>query len=114
MHAKFRIGTALIAAVLHAPLALATSPELASTIVQTAGAADSASFDGVVEAVRQTVIAAQVQGAIVELNVKAGDTVKQGQVLARIDAVEDPAPPVLKTLSEADLVALQSLLQKLS
>lgn len=86
MHAKFRIGTALIAAVLHAPLALATSPELASTIVQTAGAADSASFDGVIEAVRQTVIAAQVQGAIVELNVKAGDTVKQGQVLARIDA----------------------------
>jgi RND family efflux transporter MFP subunit len=46
----------------------------------------SASFDGVVEAVRQTVIAAQVPGAVVELAVKVGDTVKAGQLLLRIDA----------------------------
>jgi RND family efflux transporter MFP subunit len=46
----------------------------------------SASFDGVVEAVRQTVIAAQVPGAVVELAVKAGDAVKAGQLLLRIDA----------------------------
>lgn len=44
------------------------------------------SADGVVEAVRQTVLSAQVQGAIVELPVKPGDVVKAGQVLARIDA----------------------------
>ena len=43
-------------------------------------------YDGVVEAVRQTVLAAQVAGAIVELRVKAGDAVKAGQILARVDA----------------------------
>lgn len=43
-------------------------------------------YDGVVEAVRQTVIAAQVSGAVVELKVKAGDRVTAGQVLMRLDA----------------------------
>ena len=42
--------------------------------------------EGVVEAVKQTTLGAQVAGRIVELNVKAGDTVRAGQVLARIDA----------------------------
>ncbi|MFZ6711574.1 efflux RND transporter periplasmic adaptor subunit [Undibacterium sp. TC9W] len=41
--------------------------------------------DGVVEAVRQTVIAAQISGAITELPAKAADSMKAGQVLARID-----------------------------
>jgi len=59
---------------------------LPTAIAQGAGKAQSASFDGVVEAVRQTVMAAQVAGAIVELNVKAGDAIKAGQVLAKIDA----------------------------
>lgn len=69
-----------------APFALAAPAELASIAVQAGGVAESASFDGIVEAVRQTVIAAQVQGAITALQVKAGDTVKAGQVLLRIDA----------------------------
>ncbi len=43
-------------------------------------------FDGVVEAVRQTVVAAQVPGAVVQLGVKAGDRVVAGQVLLRLDA----------------------------
>jgi len=59
---------------------------LPTAIAQGTSQAQSASFDGVVEAVRQTVMAAQVAGAIVELNVKAGDAVKAGQVLAKIDA----------------------------
>ena len=49
-------------------------------------ASDMSSFEGVVEAERQTVIAAQVSGAIVEIAVKAGDQVKAGQLLVRIDA----------------------------
>ena len=44
--------------------------------------------DGVVEAVRQATIAAQLQGRVVELNVNAGDSVTKGQVLARIDERE--------------------------
>lgn len=44
------------------------------------------SFDGVVEAVRQTTLAAQMPGAVLELAVKAGDRVQAGQLLLRIDA----------------------------
>jgi RND family efflux transporter MFP subunit len=75
-----------MAAFLHVPLVLAAPAQLASVAVQGAAAADTAGFDGVVEAVRQTVIAAQVAGAVTELSVKVGDVVKQGQVLLRIDA----------------------------
>ena len=50
------------------------------------GAARQSSVDGVVEAVRDTTLSAQVPGAIVALTVKAGDTVKAGQELVRIDA----------------------------
>ena len=42
--------------------------------------------EGVVEAIRQTTLGAQVAGRIVALDVKAGDAVRAGQVLARIDA----------------------------
>ena len=63
-----------------------SQPALATATVGTAGPAQSSSFDGVVEAVRQTVVAAQVAGAVVALDVKVGDAVKSGQVLARIDA----------------------------
>ena len=45
-----------------------------------------ASVDAVVEAVRQSVVSAQVAGAIVSLSVKAGDTVRAGQPLLRIEA----------------------------
>ena len=41
--------------------------------------------EGVVEAVRQSTLAAQVAGRIVALPVKAGDAVKAGQVLVQID-----------------------------
>jgi RND family efflux transporter MFP subunit len=44
--------------------------------------------EGVVEAVRQAVVAARVPGRIVDLKVDAGDRVKAGQVLARIDERE--------------------------
>lgn len=53
---------------------------------QAAALQGQAGFDGVVEAVRQTVVAAQVSGAVVELAVKAGDRVQAGQLLLRIDA----------------------------
>lgn len=44
--------------------------------------------EGVVEAVKQATIAAQVPGRVVEVRVDAGDAVKQGQLLMRIDARE--------------------------
>ncbi|MBA4178319.1 MAG: efflux RND transporter periplasmic adaptor subunit [Leptothrix sp. (in: Bacteria)] len=60
--------------------------ELPSVPVQVQAGAATLAFDGTVEAVRQTVLAAQVAGAIVRLDVKVGDRVAAGQVLMRIDA----------------------------
>jgi len=54
---------------------------------QSAGSAQAEnSLDAVVEAVRQTTLSTQVAGAVVALHVKAGDQVKAGQELLRIDA----------------------------
>ena len=64
----------------------ANAQALQAAPAQAAGSAAASAFDGVVEAVRQTVVAAQVPGAVVELNAKVGDRVKAGQVLLRIDA----------------------------
>lgn len=66
--------------------ARAAEPALATLTAQAAADRATTSFDGVVEALRQTVIAAQVAGAVVQLDVKAGDRVRAGQVLLRIDA----------------------------
>jgi multidrug efflux system membrane fusion protein len=70
-----------------AAVAAPTAPAaLASVVAEGGTGAPESSHDGVVEALRQTVIAAQVAGAIVALDVKPGDTVKAGQVLVRIDS----------------------------
>jgi membrane fusion protein, multidrug efflux system len=60
--------------------------KLETAVVVQSRVARLASFDGVVEAVRQTLLAAQVAGSVTSLNVKVGDTVKVGQLLVRIDA----------------------------
>jgi multidrug efflux system membrane fusion protein len=71
----------------NAPTAVAPrSQMLATAPVAVSGAADTCSFDGVVQAVRRTAIASQVTGAVVSLDVRAGDAVKAGQVLLRLDA----------------------------
>ncbi|CAB1368020.1 efflux RND transporter periplasmic adaptor subunit [Denitratisoma oestradiolicum] len=44
--------------------------------------------EGTVEAVRQAIVAAQVAGRVVDLPVDAGQRVRQGQVLARLDSRE--------------------------
>ena len=84
------LGVALLVAALAATAgteAAADRPTaLATAAVQSSSANDSTGYDGVVQAVRQTVIAAQVSGAVVALDVKAGATVTAGQVLLRLDA----------------------------
>jgi multidrug efflux system membrane fusion protein len=88
-----RAAAAAAALVALMPLLAAAAPAtpppaggLASAPVQAAGPTGGQAYDGVVQAVRQTVIAAQVSGAVVALDVKAGDTVRPGQVLLRLDA----------------------------
>jgi len=71
-----------------APPAPAESPKpaLASVVVAGAAGVESTGYDGVVQAVRQTTLSAQVSGSVVALNVKPGDKVKSGQVLIQLDA----------------------------
>lgn len=84
---KKHILWAVIALAAGSGLGLANAaPALATATVQPAGSRPLQGFDAVVEAVRSSVVAAQVAGAIVALEVKAGDRVAAGQVLARIDA----------------------------
>ncbi|MCV2365378.1 efflux RND transporter periplasmic adaptor subunit [Paucibacter sp. DJ1R-11] len=91
VRALLRQGTAglllLSAAATAAPAAsTASAPSLQSLVVQASGTTRRQSVDGVVEAQRQTVLAAQVAGAIVEIAVRPGDRVRAGQVLMRLDA----------------------------
>ena len=74
---------------LWAPLARAGGPvsvtPVTTFVVAYRDVPDTVSAEGVVEAVRQSTLAAQIAGQIVELKVKVGDSVKAGQVLLRID-----------------------------
>ena len=62
------------------------APALATAAVQNRANAGPVAVDGVVEAVRRTVVAAQVPGNVLSVLVKAGDKVAAGQVLLRLDA----------------------------
>ena len=62
------------------------APPLATVPVAATGAGALRAYDGTVEAVRQTVLAAQVSGTVLALPVRAGDRVQAGQVLVRLDA----------------------------
>ncbi|MBP1604663.1 MAG: secretion protein HlyD [Acidobacteria bacterium] len=63
----------------------------------------SVTASGEIVATRYADIGSSVMGKIVELNVKEGDTVKAGQVLARIDPVQ----------ARADLTAAQAFIRAL-
>lgn len=79
------------------------------TVTVTAGGGENQYIaDGVVEAVRQSTIAAQVVGRITELGVKAGDTVKSGQIVARID---ERAAAQQAAASQAQVAAAQAQLE---
>jgi RND family efflux transporter MFP subunit len=60
--------------------------------------------EGVVEAVRQATVGAQVDGRVTHLAVKAGDRVQAGQLLARIDSrvAEQGVAASLSQVAEAE------------
>ena len=78
-----RKQASIILALLAAAPAMAA--DLATVPVRMMNGGDNYVAEGLVEAVHQSVIAAQVPGRITELAIKAGDRVKKGQILARID-----------------------------
>ena len=67
------------------PSSPSPSTGLATTTVGSVAGGSSYLADGQVEAVRETIIASQVSGQVVGLTVHAGDRVKAGQLLVRID-----------------------------
>jgi len=71
-----------------ASLQLATSvaaAELQSAPVELREVELTYSAEAVIEAVRQSTVSAQIQGRIVDIRFDVGDTVKQGDVIVRID-----------------------------
>jgi len=69
--------------------ATATAPgsglSVPTAVVETGREAAEFSLTGAIQAVRQVTLGAQVSGNVVTLAVKAGDRVRSGQLLARID-----------------------------
>jgi RND family efflux transporter MFP subunit len=59
--------------------------------LQAQATANTLEWDGVIQPVRQSTVSAQVAGNIVALLVKAGDSVKAGQAMARVDDRETQA-----------------------
>lgn len=77
----------ILLGILLAPLAHAASP-FATATVEYREVDQTYAAEALVEAVKQSTVAAQISGRIVELNFDVGDTVKKGQVLVRIDESE--------------------------
>ena len=63
----------------------AASPEVPVVPVRPQAVPVGMEFDGIIQPVKQSTVAAQASGRIVTLAVKAGDRVRAGQVLATID-----------------------------
>jgi RND family efflux transporter MFP subunit len=76
-------GLCLFAAT--ASLGWAQGPVVPTATVQTSAVSSGYVLDGVIQAVKQSTIAAQTTGRIATFTVKAGDKVRAGQVLATID-----------------------------
>jgi RND family efflux transporter MFP subunit len=85
-HIMTSTATALTALLLGMGAAVAAPdlpvPTVAASAAATAGVAE---YDAVLQPVRQATITAQVGGNVLALRVKAGDSVKRGQPLVRLD-----------------------------
>ncbi len=82
---------AIAAAAVWAAWPTAAAPAVPTVAVQSGAAVGGFELDGALQPVRQSTVAAQVPGVVVQLAVRAGDRVAAGQVLARIDEREAAA-----------------------
>ena len=81
-------GMALACALAPALALAADAPGLRTAQVQYREVEQTYAVEGVVEAVRQSTVAAQIAGRVVAVNFDVGDRVKKGQVIVRIDPAE--------------------------
>ncbi len=79
------IRATVLATALLALAAAAAPPSVATAPVQARTQAAGFEMDGTLQSLRQATVAAQTSGNVLALAVKAGDRVKAGQLLARID-----------------------------
>lgn len=98
----------LIGGVLLAGAITAQAEPLATAPVQYREVAQTWSADGIVEAVRQSTVSAQIGGRVKEILFDVGDTVKKGQLILRID--EREAAQVLAG-SQAQVMQAQANMQ---
>lgn len=89
-------AAALLAAGCSDPAQPGAGPEgaatgLATVVVQPARVARETAFDGAVEALNQSTVAAQTSGRVVELPYDVGDHVEKGAVIVRFTATEQRA-----------------------
>lgn len=73
------------------PKAAAVAPGTPAYEVRLRDVEEVYAADAVIEAVRQATVAAQISGNVLQILVDAGDPVKKGQVVARIDTRETDA-----------------------
>jgi len=100
MHVRSLIAAALWATGAAFAADAPAVPTVAATAAASGGVAD---YDAVLQPVRQATITAQVGGNVLALRVKAGDTVKRGQLLVRIDDRESRA-----TVARGDAAVVQA------
>ncbi len=77
-----------LAIALASAAAAADAPALRTAPVQYREVEQTYAAEGVVEAVKQSTVAAQISGRVVAVNFDVGDSVKKGQVIVRIDSTE--------------------------
>ena len=97
------LGAALLAGTLAWPRHAHAEP-VPTVTLSTATDVVSVRFDGRLQALRQSTLAAQVGGNVVELAVQAGERVRAGQRIARIDERDTAA-----ALAAADAGVAQAL-----
>lgn len=87
-HAPLVLGRALLATggLLLALTAYAQVPPLQTVVLAGSSQGAGSAYEGLVEAVRQTTLAAQVPASVEQVAVKVGDRVRAGQLLVRLDA----------------------------
>jgi RND family efflux transporter MFP subunit len=98
---------ALAACGREAPAPKPAAPALASAAVELREVELTQSAEAVVEAVRQSTVAAQIAGRIVDLRFDVGDRVQKGDVIARID---ERAASQAVAASEAQVRAAEAAL----
>src|SRR5579872_974258 len=100
------ISAAVIAIILvvsvYLSLSLKKTPAIAFTAVKTADITQAVSASGQVAAAQDLSLAFEQGGTVTQINVQAGDSVKQGQTLIKLDT-SDASASVSQAMAALDI-----------